>query len=52
MKSKKVAAGIVVLILVVVSVLYRVVEYNYHGHLYEWCIPAMRCNAAQYFIDN
>ena len=52
MKAKKVAAGIVVLVLVIVSVLYSVVEYNYHGHLYEWCIPAMRRNAAQYFIDN
>lgn len=52
MKVKKVAAGIVVLALVIVSVLYGVVEYNYHGHLYEWCIPAMRRNAAQYFIDN
>ena len=52
MKAKKVAAGIVVLVLVIVSVLYGVVEYNYHGHLFEWCIPAMRRNAAQYFIDN
>lgn len=52
MKAKKVAAGIVVFVLVIVSVLYGVVEYNYHGHLYEWCIPAMRRNAAQYFIDN
>ena len=52
MKSKKVAAGIVVLIFVIVSVLYGVVEYNYHGHLYEWCIPAMRRSAAQHFIDN
>ena len=31
MKAKKVAAGIVVLVLVIVSVLYGVVEYNYHG---------------------
>ena len=29
MKAKKVAAGIVVLVLVIVSVLYGVVEYNY-----------------------
>ena len=38
MKAKKVAAGIVVFVLVIVSVLYGVVEYNYHGHLYEWCM--------------
>ncbi len=50
MKSKKVAAGIMVVILVIVSVLYGAVEYNYHGHLYDWCIPAMRRNAAQYLL--